>query len=150
VDGGADKREARAVETKTYVERLRSIERQYAAFDGSDASACVRQLEAWRRAEADREEVCSTRDEAGAWLFMRLCARYGLRPYQRARQKPTTLTIRAPRGFVSKVLWPQFQAMARVFAEAKIRCTDEIALEWVGKEAFNETLMVDEAPAESE
>ena len=150
MDGNAQKREARWVETKSYVEQLRSLERQYAPPDDADASAYVKQLEAWRRAEADREEVCSTRDEAGAWLFLRLCARYGLRPYRRARQKPTTITIRAPRGFVSRVLWPQFQAMARVFAAAKIRCTDEIVLDWVGKEAADEVLVIDEEPSDSQ
>jgi hypothetical protein len=142
VDWDAEKRETPTVDPRTFVEQLRSIERQYAPPDGTDASAYVRQLEAWRRQEADREEACSTSDATGAWLFLRLCALYGIKPFRHARQKPTTITIRAPRNFISKVLWPQHQAMRQVFIAANAVLVDELVVAWLGREAADTGLRV--------
>ena len=137
------------MELPSYVEQLRSIERQYAPPEGpEDASAYARQLETWRRQEEDREEVCQTGDATGGWLLMRLCSRYGLKPFRRPRQRATTITLRAPRGFVSKILWPQFQAMARVFATAKLQIASELIDDWLGEAAGDELLILDEEPAE--
>ena len=80
----------------------------------------------------------------GGWLFLRLCARYGLRPYRRRRQKLTTLTVRAPQGFVTKVLWPQFQAMLKVFVAARAEVDNEILVEWLGREEASATISVEE------
>ena len=133
------------MELRTYVEQLQSIERQYAPPNAAaDPSAFVTELEAWRRQEPDREEVCSTGDATGAWLLLRLCARYGLKPFREPKQKPTTITVRAPQRFMTKVLWPQLQAMARVFAAAKADVANEIVDSWLGKEGADEVLTLEE------
>jgi hypothetical protein len=133
----------------TYAEQLRAIERQYAPPEGPLPEAFARQVEAWRQRDGDREEICSTADATGGWLFLRLCARYGLRPYRKPRQKLTTLTVRAPQGFMTKILWPQFQAMMRVFAAANVRTANEILVDWLGAEEATTMLSVEEESASS-
>jgi len=132
------------MEPSTYAAHLRAIERHYAPSEGASQEAYLRQVERWRQRDGEREEMCSTGDAVGGWLFLRLCARYGLRPYRRRRQKPTTMMVRAPQGFVTKVLWPQFQAMLKVFAEANVEVANEILVGWLGAEEASTTLSVEE------
>ena len=127
------------------VKELRAIEQRYAPPSGASPEAYARQLAEWRAREADREEVCSTRGATGAWVVVMLCARYGIRPFRRPRQRPTTITLLAPAGFVSKVLWPQVQAMVAVFEAARASMMKEVAGAWLGPSA-DQPLFVDEAP----
>ena len=41
-------------------------------------------------------------------LFVALCRRYGLKPYRYARQRRTTIMVRAPRRFFDAVVWRPF------------------------------------------
>jgi hypothetical protein len=54
------------------------------------------------------------------------------------------MMVRAPQGFVTKVLWPQFQAMLKVFAEANVEVANEILVGWLGAEEASATLSVEE------
>lgn len=55
----------------------------------------------------------SLADQWSRRLFLALCRRYGLAPYRYHRQRHTTVMIRAPRGFVDQVLWPEFSELNR-------------------------------------
>lgn len=132
------------MDPRLFAADLRAVEQHYAPADGASAEAYAHQLESWRQRDGEREEVCSTGDATGGWLFLRLCARYGLQPYRRRRQKPTTVTVRAPQGFVTKVLWPQFQAMLQVFATARAEVDKEILASWLGAEEASATLSIEE------
>ena len=49
-----------------------------------------------------------------AWaksLFVALVRRHGLRPYRYARQRRTTVMVRAPRDLIDDELWPEFSEL---------------------------------------
>jgi hypothetical protein len=48
-------------------------------------------------------------DQWSRHLFIALSRRYGLKPYRYPRQRRTTVMVRAPRGFIEQVLWPEFR-----------------------------------------
>jgi hypothetical protein len=136
--------EALGMDSRMYAADLRAIERYYAPAEGTTPEDYARQVEVWRQREGEREEVCSTGDATGWRLLRWLCARYRLRVFRRRRQKVTTLIVVAPKGFVTKVLWPQFQAMMQVFAEAKAEVDKEILVNWLGAEEATAPLSVEE------
>jgi hypothetical protein len=51
-------------------------------------------------------------DPWGRQLFIALCRRYGLQPYRYARQRASTLCVRAPEPFQKDTLWPQYRALS--------------------------------------
>ncbi len=132
------------MDPRNFAAELRAVERHYAPADGPSAEAYLKQVETWRQRDGEREEVCSTGDATGGWLLLRLCARYGLKAYRRPRQKLTTITIRAPQGFVTKVLWLQFQETMRVFAAARTELDNEILVNWLGNEEASVMLITEE------
>jgi IstB-like ATP binding protein len=52
-------------------------------------------------------------DQWSRHLFLALCRRYGLKPYRLHRQRRNTVMIRAPKGFIDQVLWPEFTELDR-------------------------------------
>jgi hypothetical protein len=65
-----------------------------------------------RQARDPAEETkVSLPDQWSRHLFVALCRRYGLRPFRYPRQRRTTVMVRAPRGFVDRILWPKFQEL---------------------------------------
>jgi hypothetical protein len=97
-------------------ERLRKVEALYfgatSAGEREAASAAAERLKA-RLDEASRldppvEMKFSLPDEWSAQLFIALCRRYGVRPFRYARQRRTTIMVRAPRRFFDAVVWRQF------------------------------------------
>jgi hypothetical protein len=53
-------------------------------------------------------------DQWSLHLFLALCRRYGLQPYRLYRQRHNnTIMVRAPRGFIDQVLWPEFTEIDR-------------------------------------
>jgi hypothetical protein len=131
------------VDIEAMVKELRAIEQRYAPASGAGPEAYAQQLTEWRTREPDREEVCSTGDATGAWLVVMLCARYGIRPFRRPRQKPTTICLLAPASFVSKVFWPQVQEMARVFEAARVSMVNQVVGAWLGATG-DQVLIVEE------
>ncbi|MCP3406219.1 hypothetical protein [Bradyrhizobium sp. CCGB01] len=59
------------------------------------------------------EQQLSLPDRWSRQLFLALCRRYGLRPFRYRRQRRNTVMIRASRGFVVKVLLPEFTELER-------------------------------------
>ena len=64
-------------------------------------------------------------------LFMALCRRYGLEPYRYRRQRYTTLQVRAPRSFIDKTLWPEYQQLRDALDQYLNEATDRIIREEV-------------------
>jgi hypothetical protein len=58
-----------------------------------------------------KEIQFSMPDQWSRRLFVALCRRYGLSPHRYRRQRLTTVVLRAPRGFVDEVLWPEFEEL---------------------------------------
>ena len=77
-----------------------------------------------------------------AALFGVLCRRYGLSPYRIHRQRRNTVMVRAPRGFVDQVLWPEFVELDRVL-QAYLR---EVTLRVIRDEVFADASEAQEVP----
>ena len=118
-------------------EKLRKIEALFAgagtAGERLAAGAALERVRA-RLAELGRldpaiEMQFSMPDQWSRQLFMALSRRYGLKPYRYRRQRHTTVMIRAPRGFLDTVLWPEFteldQALRSYLNEATLRVIRE-------------------------
>ncbi|MGY2049405.1 hypothetical protein [Methylobacterium sp. JK268] len=100
-------------------ERLRKAERLFAgaatAGERDAAEAALGRLRA-RLAETARREPpvelkLTVPDAWSARLLIALCRRYGLRPYRYARQRRTTVMVRAPRSVFDAVVWAPFTAL---------------------------------------
>ena len=110
-----------------------------------DVAALVRALSSFRaHHERDIELLLSTGDATGAWVTLLVCKRYGVKTFRAKRQKPTTIGVRAPKGFIDAVLHPHIGQVAGVFAAAKEEALSELAVLWLGAERAGETLLVDE------
>lgn len=111
------------------LDKLRKIEALHAGAttDGERVASAfaaerIRQrLLDWRAREPDQEMQYSLHDPWSRQLFIALCRRYGLAPYRHARQRSTTICVRAPLPFLKNTFWPQFlsldDALARHLAE---------------------------------
>jgi hypothetical protein len=58
------------------------------------------------------------------------------------------VTVRAPQGVVTKVLWPQFQETMKVFAAARAETDNAILASWLGAEEASATLSIEERDEE--
>lgn len=67
-------------------------------------------------------------------LFMALCRRYSLSPYRYARQRYTTVMVRAPEAFVDDVLWPEYTALSKELREYLDKATEKIISEEVHRD----------------
>lgn len=59
-------------------------------------------------------------------LFLALCRRYELKPYRYARQRRTTVMLRAPQDFVDSILWPEFQQLHAALRQYLDEATERI------------------------
>jgi hypothetical protein len=99
--------------------KLRKIEALFAgAGTAGERIAAEAAIERVRARLADLEKKDRTiemqfslPDQWARQLFLALCRRYGLNPYRLHRQRLTTVMLRAPKGFVDQVLWPEFQEL---------------------------------------
>lgn len=100
-------------------ERLEKAERLFfgAATTGERdaAEAAIERLKA-KLAESARQDPpvemkFSMPDAWSVKLFVALCRRYGLQPYRYARQRRTTVMVRAPRAFFDAVVWQPFSVL---------------------------------------
>jgi hypothetical protein len=64
-------------------------------------------------------------------LFSALCRRYGLKPYRYKRQRYTTVVVRAPKTFVDRTLWPEYQQLREALNRYLNQATDRIIREEV-------------------
>jgi hypothetical protein len=97
-------------------EKLRKIEALFAgAGTAGERLAAEAALERVRmrlaefgRRDPPAETQFSMPDQWSRHLFLALCRRYGLQPYRYHRQRRNTVMVRAPKGFIDEVLWPEF------------------------------------------
>jgi hypothetical protein len=68
-------------------------------------------------------------------LFTALCRRYSLQPYRYTRQRRTTMIVSAPRSFVDKTLWPEYQQLQATLQEYLNEVTERIIREEVYRDA---------------
>ena len=64
-------------------------------------------------------------------LFSALCRRYGLEPFRYKRQRYTTVVVRAPKTFVERTLWPEYQQLKEALDRYLNDATDRIIREEV-------------------
>ena len=64
-------------------------------------------------------------------LFTALCRRYGLEPFRYKRQRYTTVVVRAPKTFVNRTLWPEYQQLRQALNRYLHDATDQIIREEV-------------------
>ena len=88
------------------------------------------------------ETQFSMPDQWSRHLFLALCRRYGLRPYRLHRQRRNTVMVRAPRGFVDQVLWPEFGELDRAL-QAYLH---EVTLRVIRDEVFADASEAQEVP----
>jgi hypothetical protein len=81
-------------------------------------------------------------DQWSRHLFLALCRRYGLSPYRLHRQRRNTVMVRAPRGFVDQVLWPEFGELDRAL-QAYLH---EVTLRVIRDEVFADASEAQEVP----
>jgi hypothetical protein len=89
-------------------------------------------LAEWRKREPDIEFQCSVPDGTPQVVFIGLCVVYGLVPYRKARQRKTTMCVRAPRAFVHERFWPQFETLALAVEEQLCRVVERTMATWSG------------------
>ena len=94
------------------------------------------------RQDAPIEMQFSMSDQWSRHLFVALCRRYGLKPYRYHRQRRTTVMVRAPRGFVDLVLWPEFSDLDTALKTY----LHEVTLRIIREEVFADTSDAQEVP----
>lgn len=100
------------------IEALGKIERNFAApagnvGDNHTAGESIRDM--LRDAEARERSVemrFTISDPMTMKLFLAVCRRYGLKPYQRPGQHRTTVMLMVPPSFSQKILVPEFQKLS--------------------------------------
>jgi len=87
------------------------------------------------RHEKPTEFQFSVPDTWSRHLFLALCRRYGISPFRYPRQRRSTVVLRAPRGFVEDVLWPEFREL-----DAELRSyLQEVTLRMIREDVFADT-----------
>jgi hypothetical protein len=124
-------------------EKLRKIEALFAGAGTEGerlaAEAALERVRA-RLAELGRHEKptefqFSVPDTWSRHLFLALCRRYGISPYRYPRQRRSTVVLRAPRGFVEDVLWPEFREL-----DVELRSyLQEVTLRMIRQDVFADT-----------
>ena len=120
-------------------DKLRKIEALFAggATDGEKAAAgaaAQRIRERLGRAastEKSAEVRFSIPDAWSRHLFIALCRRYALRPFRYRRMHRQSIIIKAPRSFIDKVLWPEFQELNAALVAYLSEITERVIREEV-------------------
>jgi hypothetical protein len=135
-------------------EKLRKIEALFARADAEGerlaagaALARVRaKLAALQLSEPAVRMQFSLDDRWSRRLFLALCRRYGLSPYRVHRQRPTTVMLHVPKGFVDQVLWPEFEALNAALAQYLDAVTLRLIREEVHGDASEAAELAHDAP----
>jgi hypothetical protein len=118
-------------------QKLRKIEALFAGTtsDGEREAARLAaeriraRLSDWRRLEGDIVMTYRLPDPWKRKLFVALCRRYELKPYREARQRASTIQLRAPEAFHNNTLWPEFVALAAELDKELSELTDRVIRE---------------------
>ena len=106
------------------IETLGQIERHFAGASiagkpDPDKAAMESIRNALREAEAREGSVelrLSLSDPMTMKLFLAVCRRYGIQPYQRQGQHRTTVMLKIPPSFSQNILVPEFQQLSEALA----------------------------------
>src|SRR5262245_6551175 len=120
-------------------EKLRKIEALFAgggtAGERTAAQAAAERIRARLEAAARAEQPVEVRfciaDIWSRQLLVALCRRYGLNPYRYPRMHRQTVIVKAPRSFIDKVLWPEFEALNAALIEYLSSITERLVREEV-------------------
>ena len=82
-------------------------------------------------------------DSWSGHLFLARCRRYGLKPYRYRRQRRNTVMVRAPKGFVDQVLWPEFTELDTALQSY----LHEVTLRVIREEVYSDTSEAQEVSA---
>lgn len=111
--------------------KLQEAERRLSMPADRSLAAYRARLHDWRLREADIEYRCALPSPVSQIVFGAMCLRYGLAPYRRSR-RTATVCVRAPRGFVHDVFWPEFEMVAHVVEQALCDTTRRVMERWAG------------------
>jgi hypothetical protein len=75
---------------------------------GAAAERLKAKIDEASRSDPPIEMKFTMPDQWSVRLFIALCRRYGFRPFRYARQRNTTIMVRAPRRVFDAVVWRQF------------------------------------------
>lgn len=126
------------------IDKLKRIEALFAdqgATDGekvaaSEAADRIRQRIDQLGQQAPAEEFSfALRNPWSVRLFTALARRYNLRPYRYARQRRTTVMLRAPAPFVKETLWPEFCELDRTLQTYLTDLTNRVIAESINGDA---------------
>ena len=87
-----------------------------------------------RRSEPEIEMRFSINDPWARRLFVALCRRYGLRPFRYRRMHRQTVVVEAPKGFVERVLGPEFEELSAALEDYLSEVTERVIREAVHRE----------------
>jgi hypothetical protein len=124
-------------------ERLRKVEALFlgaatAGERGAAGAAAERlraKLEEAARRDAPVEMKFTMPDLWSTRLFIALCRRYGFRPFRYARQRFTTVMVKAPRRLFEEVVWREFNELHADLSAYLEQTTDRLIRETVHADA---------------
>ena len=90
--------------------------------------------------EKEIEMMFSISDVWSRQLFVALSRRYGIRPFRYRRMHRQSIIIRAPKSFVEKVLWPEFDELSAALTTYLSEITEKV----IREEVHGETGEADE------
>lgn len=90
--------------------------------------------------EKEIEMTFSISDVWSRQLFVALSRRYGIRPFRYRRMHRQSIIIRAPKSFVEKVLWPEFDELSAALTTYLSEITEKV----IREEVHGETGEADE------
>ena len=119
------------------IERLRKVERLFAGAttEGekqASANARERITKRLNKLRVEQKNVEFKFSLADAWsrkLFLALLRRYDLKPYRRARQRYTTVMVKAPESFINETLWPEYLELSEILQAYLTQVTEKIISE---------------------
>lgn len=136
-------------------EKLRKIEALFSGtnhFGEKDAAneakkKIMERLKAIKKHEKSIEIRAPIPDRWSRQLFVALCRRYNLKPYRYARQRTTSVMVKAPKTFIDDVLWPEFQALNGALTEYLSAATETIIREEIHPKGGSDLAIDDEIKA---
>jgi len=137
----------RAALAEHYWSRIQGFLRQTELKGGTGAATEGEKVAAGAAAERIRDRLGQAADKEkeieikfsipDVWsrqLFVALCRRYGLRPFRYRRMHRQTIIIRAPKSFVERVLWPEFEELSAALTAYLSEITERVISEEVHRE----------------
>ncbi len=120
-------------------QKLRKIEALFAGAatvgEKAAADAAAERIRARLKTAAGSEAATEVRfsvpDVWSRQLFIALCRRYGISPFRYRRMHRQTVIVKAPRSFIDRVLWPEFQDLSAALTAYLSEITEKVIREEV-------------------